>query len=68
VTTRTLPTVWQLTYDQRMRIRCVWCALPLGDDAIPAGTAVGYWGAHNRSTPVDSCPGCATPTDQAGAQ
>lgn len=65
---RTLPTVWELTYDQRMRTRCVWCARELGDDAVPAGKAVGYWGAHNRSTPVDSCPECAIPTHQTGAR
>jgi len=60
VSARTLPTIWGLTYGQRNRTKCVWCALPLGDDAVPAGIAVGYWGAHNRSVPVDSCPPCAS--------
>ena len=57
---RTLPTVWHLRRGQRERTHCVWCGQKLGDDAVPAGTAVGYWGAHNLSVPVDSCPPCAS--------
>jgi hypothetical protein len=65
MTQRTLPTMWVLTRAQRSRQRCVWCAKLLGADAVPAGIAVGYWGAHNRSVPVDSCPGCANRYDLA---
>lgn len=59
MTPRTLPTVWQLTRDQREGTRCVWCGTVLGDDAVYAGIAVGYWGAHNRSVGAYSCPDCA---------
>ncbi|WP_143674252.1 hypothetical protein [Streptomyces caniscabiei] len=56
---RTLPTMWQLTRAQRNAEHCVWCCLPLGDDAVYAGIAVGYWGAHNRSVGVYACSSCA---------
>lgn len=62
----TLPTVWALTREQRSGQRCVWCGRSLGADAVPAGIAVGYWGAHNRSVPVVACPTCAQPTEQTG--
>lgn len=65
MSTRTLPTVWALTRDQRDGTRCVWCGLKCGDDAVPAGIAVGYWGAHNRSVGVLACLDCApAPQDQ----
>jgi hypothetical protein len=56
VTARTLPTVFALTRGQRNGSRCVWCGRALGDDAVPAGIAVGYWGAHNLSVGVYACP------------
>ncbi|MDX3294589.1 hypothetical protein PV569_12825 [Streptomyces scabiei] len=56
MSTRSLPTVWRLTPGQREATHCVWCSRPLGDDAIRAGLAVGYWGAHNRSVGVYACP------------
>jgi hypothetical protein len=56
VSTRTLPTVWQLTRGQREATHCVRCGTPLGEDAIRAGLAVGYWGAHDRSVAVYQCP------------
>ncbi|KFG08210.1 hypothetical protein [Streptomyces scabiei] len=58
MSTRTLPTVWKLTPGQREATHCVWCGLPLDDDAIRAGLAVGYWGAHNRSVGVYQHPAC----------
>lgn len=58
---RTLPTVWVLTPGQRNGTRCVWCVRDLGDDAVHAGIAVGYWGAHNRSIGVYACPDCVSP-------
>jgi hypothetical protein len=48
--------MWQLTRGQREATSCVWCARPLGDDAIRVGLAVGYWGAHDRSVGVYACP------------
>ena len=63
MTARTLPTVWRLTPDERDGKRCIWCGVELGADAIPAGIAIGYWGAHNRSVRVDSCPDCSLPSD-----
>lgn len=51
-----LPTVFALTRGQRNGTRCVWCGRALGDDAVPAGIAVGYWGAHNLSVGVYACP------------
>lgn len=61
MSTRTLPTVWQLTPGQRDATHCVWCSQRLGDDAIRAGLAVGYWGAHNRSVGVYRHPDCPSP-------
>ncbi|QFQ97471.1 hypothetical protein F9278_16015 [Streptomyces phaeolivaceus] len=58
MTARTLPTVWQLTPGQRDATRCVWCSTPLDHNAVHAGIAVGYWGAHNRSVGVYACPTC----------
>ncbi|MFM9777109.1 hypothetical protein [Streptomyces scabiei] len=65
MSTRTLPTLWQLTPRQREAIDCVWCYQPLGDDAIRAGLAVGYWGAHNRSVGVYQHPTCPDLTTKA---
>lgn len=53
---RTLPTVFALTRAQRNGTRCVWDGKPLTKDAVPAGIAVGYWGAHNLSVTVYACP------------
>jgi hypothetical protein len=59
MTKRPIPSVWHLSPDVREGRRCVWCATALGEDAVPAGMARGYWGAHDRSVRVDSCPACA---------
>lgn len=56
MTQQTLPTVWALTRGQRDGTRCVWCSQPLDDNAVQAGIAVGYWGAHNLSVGVYQCP------------
>ncbi|MDX2639927.1 hypothetical protein [Streptomyces stelliscabiei] len=56
---RSIPTVWQLTRGQRDAENCVWCGRLLDDSAVRVGLAVGYWGAHNRSVGVYSCPDCA---------
>lgn len=56
MSTRTLPTLWQLTPGQREATHCVWCGAPLSDGAIRVGLAVGYWGSHNRSVAVYECP------------
>ena len=56
---RTVPTVWDLTRGQRDGSHCVWCGRVLDDDAVPAGIARGYWGAHNLSVGVSACPDCA---------
>ncbi|MDX3196399.1 hypothetical protein [Streptomyces scabiei] len=58
MSTRTLPTLWRLTPGQRDATHCVWCGLPLGEDPIRVGLAVGYWGAHNRSVGVYRHPRC----------
>lgn len=60
MTAPTLPTVWRLTPHERDGKRCVRCGAELGDDAIRAGIAVGYWGAHNRSVAVYECPAHTT--------
>jgi hypothetical protein len=62
---RQVPAVFYLSSGARNGTHCVWCALPLGDDAVPAGIAVGYWGAHNRSITVLACPPCATTPGEA---
>lgn len=49
-------TVFGLTPGQRNRENCVWCNRQLGDDAVPAGIAVGYSGPHDLSVPVNACP------------
>lgn len=59
----TVPTVWNLSRPVRDGKHCVRCFLPLDDDAVPAGIARGYWGAHNLSVTVYAhreCPTAAT--------
>lgn len=70
MSTLTLPTVWGLTRGQRNGSRCVWCGRRLGADAVRAGVARGYWGAHDLSVAVYACPArhCLTETPSTGDQ
>jgi hypothetical protein len=63
MSTRTLPTVFALTRAQRDGTRCVWDGKPLHGGGVPAGIAVGYWGAHNLSVTVYACPTACDQTD-----
>jgi hypothetical protein len=58
VTTATIPSVWALPLSIREGRRCLHCVQLLDDDRVPAGTAPGYWGAHNLSVTVYVHPEC----------
>ena len=61
MSTGAVPTVWRLSRRVREGTHCVWCFLLLGEQAVAAGVARGYWGAHDLSVTVYAHPECVSP-------